>query len=126
MLARARAQVEWKAGEGGKTEQAIIRVTPWLAYACSIGARFKLQKPGDADGRTCTVQVHLLTASPRHRLAASPRPQRLAASPPHRLAASPPHRLMAAGRVTRLPPWFVAPAPLFLFLFRQLCHRCRP
>ena len=48
-------KIEWKKESGG-SEAAIIRVTPWLAYACSLGARFQLRKPGDADGRACTVQ----------------------------------------------------------------------
>ena len=32
-------KVEWKREAGG-TETATIRVTPWLAFACSLGARF--------------------------------------------------------------------------------------
>lgn len=48
-------KVEWKK-EGGGQEMVLLRVTPWLAYACSLGARFMMKKPGDADGRTCTVQ----------------------------------------------------------------------
>ena len=48
-------KLEWRKETGGM-EMIIIRVTPWLAYACSLGARFQLRKPGDAEGRTCTVQ----------------------------------------------------------------------
>ena len=48
-------KVEWRKETGG-FESIIIRVTPWLAYACSVGCRMQLRKPGEAEGRTCTVQ----------------------------------------------------------------------
>ena len=48
-------KVEWRKETGG-VESIIIRVTPWLAYACSVGCRMQLRKPGEAEGRTCTVQ----------------------------------------------------------------------
>jgi hypothetical protein len=48
-------KVEWRKETGG-VESIMIRVTPWLAYACSVGCRMQLRKPGEAEGRTCTVQ----------------------------------------------------------------------
>ena len=48
-------RIEWRK-EGGGVEQIIMRVYPWLAYACSLGARMQIRKPGEAEGRTCTVQ----------------------------------------------------------------------
>jgi hypothetical protein len=48
-------KVEWRKETGG-IEQIIMRVTPWLAYACSLGARMQMRKPGETEGRMCTVQ----------------------------------------------------------------------
>ena len=35
---------------------ATIRVLPWLAYGCTIGARFLIRKQGSAEGQCATVQ----------------------------------------------------------------------
>ena len=48
-------KIEWRL-EGGKVEALLIRVTPWLAYACALGCRMQIRKPGEAEGRMCTVQ----------------------------------------------------------------------
>ena len=48
-------RLEWRAEAGGH-HAATLRVTPWMAYACSVGARFSIRKPGEAEGRSCTVQ----------------------------------------------------------------------
>ena len=47
-------ELEW-----GK-EVATILITPWLAYATSVGARFMLRKIGAASGQCATVQRILL------------------------------------------------------------------
>ena len=39
-----------------RTEFAILRVNPWLAYGCGEGARLTLRKPGASDGTASTVQ----------------------------------------------------------------------
>ena len=45
--------------DGGGAEKvckAFLLVSPWLSYSCSVGARFMLKKPGDAEGKTATIQ----------------------------------------------------------------------
>ena len=40
----------------GDAHSAVIRVNPWLAYGCGVGARLMLRKPGASEGTACTVQ----------------------------------------------------------------------
>ena len=40
----------------GDPHSAVIRVNPWLAYGCGVGARLTLRKPGASEGTACTVQ----------------------------------------------------------------------
>ena len=41
---------------GEKAFRVFLLVSPWLSYSCSIGARFLLRKPGEAEGRAGTIQ----------------------------------------------------------------------
>ena len=94
-------KVEWRK-EGGVAEQIIIRVTPWLAYACSLGARMQMRKPGEAEGRMCTVQRVLpddrcvvRVDGARTTRPVPPRPAPHAARIAHRMPAHTPPRLPA-------------------------------
>jgi Ran GTPase-activating protein (RanGAP) involved in mRNA processing and transport len=40
----------------GHVQRAVLLVSPWLAYACCVGARLNLIAPGDYCGRVSTVQ----------------------------------------------------------------------
>ena len=40
----------------GDQHGAVLKVNPWLAYACGVGARVTLRKPGASEGTAGTVQ----------------------------------------------------------------------
>jgi hypothetical protein len=52
-------RMDWKIKEGpgmGESRCALLHVNPWLAYACSEGARLAMRKPEQTEGRCATVQ----------------------------------------------------------------------
>ena len=47
-------RMDWK--HEGESRCALLRVNPWLSYACSEGARLAMRKPEQTEGRCATVQ----------------------------------------------------------------------
>ena len=49
-------KVEGAPGKANEHKCALLRVVPWLSYACSEGARLAMRKPDQTEGRCATVQ----------------------------------------------------------------------
>ena len=48
--------LEYKLPGDAEAQRVYLLVCPWLSYSCSVGARFLLRKPGEAEGKSATVQ----------------------------------------------------------------------